>query len=407
MPTRDDIELLVHARNTLIGKAQRELVAVFSAVERKDPRVVRNVLLEAVPVLVRKYGDGAAAAAADWYLQMRAKDVPGAVDFPIVLGDPVPDGVVRDNVRYAAKFLFGGDPAMTVGALHGAIGRHVKYAEMSTLWQLGVKDTVTVRYALVPRPPMTCSWCSFLSSRGWVYTSEAKGLASQHSNCDCSVVPSWDAEKAHIDGYDPEADHRRYKRARASVPAQGVGETSDEFTARVLRQAREMFPDDYTDGKMRQRREFTSDGSIDLNVWRRKRQDRAREAKRGHYGHEALARRIPPSRPDAVPSSWSDDLPELSAKAWNHILYGFDGRGGHLPGYEWVNGGTPFPVDWTKHDIVEAAEAVLRHPELVVEDDVTGRLTFTRVVNGFKVLVGASKQSTGKMKVLTCFCPQR
>ena len=396
MATRDDIELLVHARNTLIGKAQRELVAVFSAVERKDPRVVRNVLLEAVPVLVRKYGDGAAAAAADWYLQMRAKDVPGAVDFPIVLGDPVPDGAVRDNVRYAAKFLFGGDPAMTVGALHGAIGRHVKYAEMSTLWQLGVKDTVTVRYALVPRPPMTCSWCSFLSSRGWVYTSEAKGFASQHSNCDCSVVPSWDAENAHIDGYDPESAYRMYKAARKE--AESDGSTADAAVAGKLR---ELFPDDLTDGTMGKRR-FTEDGSIDLNVWRRKRQDRAREAKRGHYGHEALARRIPPSRPDMVPSSWPDDLPELSAKAWNHILYGVDGRGGHLPGYEWVNGGTPFPVDWTKQDIIEAAEAVLRSPD-EVQFPSNSITTYTGVIDGHSVRVAVSSNTAGRSSVASIY----
>ena len=401
MPTRNDIELLVRSRNSVIGLAQRDIVKLFSALGKRDPAAVRQLLLDTVPALVRKHGNVAASAAADWYMQMRERDVPGAEAFTMVLGDEVPVEAVRSNVRYAARFLFGDDPAMTVRALQAAVGRHVKYAEMSTIWGMGERDPRQVRFALVPRPPMTCSWCLMLSSRGWVYRSEASGMAAQHSRCNCSVVPSWDAEKAHIDGYDPKSAYRMYKAARKK--AESDGSTADAAVAGKLR---ELFPDDLTDGTKGKRR-FTEDGSIDLNVWRRNRQLRAKDAKRGHYGHEALARRIPPSRPDVVPSSWPDDLPELTAKAWNHILYGADGRGGHLPGYEWVNGGTPFPVDWTKQDIIEAAEAVLRHPELVVEDEVTGRLTFTRDVNGFKVLVGASRKSTGRIKVLTCFCAQR
>ena len=390
MPTRDDVELLVHARNTVVGAAQDELVKVFSAVEGKDPETIRNVLIEAVPAIVGDHGNAAAvAAAADWYMQLREKDIPGAMGFQISLGEPVADDVVRENVRYASKFLFGSDPAMTITALHGAIGRHVKYAEMSTIRQMGTKDTLNVRFALVPRPPMTCAWCSMLSSRGWVYESEVSARGAQHTGCDCSVVPSWDSEKAHIDGYDPELDYRRYKKARDSLDS--AYPTDGEISKRM----REMFPDDFTDGMMNPgRKKFTEDGSIDYNEWRKRRQEAARQAKQGAFGHAAFARRIPPVKPDKVPDSWPDDLPTLKMNKWNHILYGDQNGGGHLPGHEWWKGGTPFPSGWSKNDISAAMEAALRNPDRI-QVGVKNQKEYVANIDGHNVLVVVASRSDG------------
>lgn len=397
MPSRDDIELLVRARRTVIGRAQRDLYRVFSSAKGRTPEVVRDVLLEAVPALVDKYGDVAATAAADWYLQMRAKEVPGAVDFPIVLSGKTPSEAVEANVRYAARFLFGDDPAMTVRALHSAIDRHVKHAETGTLLELGSRDSAEVKFALVPRPPMTCAFCLMLSSRGWEYTSEETASEAQHDHCDCSVVPSWDWENAVIDGFDLNAHQEMY--GEASKAAEEDGDTSPKA---ILRKMRELYPDDLTDGAIGPKKAFVLDGSVDLKVWRKRRQALARKAKKGYYGHEALARRIPPRHPDAPPTSWPGDLPTLSAKAWNHILYGYDKRGGHLPGYGWVNEGTPFPVGWTKQDIADAAEKVLRSPDTVSQVKGQDLVNYEKLLDGRLVRVGVGHTKDGRLHITTC-----
>ena len=242
----------------------------------------------------------------------------------------------------------------------------------------------------------------------WVYTSEAKGFASQHSNCDCSVVPSWDAENAHIDGYDPEVDHRRYKRARASVPAQGVGETSDEFTARVLRQAREMFPDDYTDGVTVDKRLRYGDGTITASKWRRERADIAKQAKKGVFGHEAFARRIPPAKPDKRPADWPKDFPIFNDKAWNHILYGYDGGSGHLPGYEWKKRGTTFPVNWTKNDVFSAVKETIKSgADVEWRDDRFGSIVFRYKERNVRVAVEGSRTHGSVKRIVTAYLDSR
>lgn len=141
---------------------------------------------------------------------------------------------------------------------------------------------------------------------------------------------------------------------------------------------------------------------LEMNAWRRRRQELARKARAGYYGHEALARRIPPRRPDAPPTSWPGDLPTLSAKAWNHNLYGYDERGGHLPGYGWVNNGTPFPVGWTKQDIADAVEKVLRSPDTVEPFKGQDLVNYEKLVDGLLVRVGVGCTEDGRRHVTTC-----
>lgn len=82
----------------------------------------------------------------------------------------------------------------------------------------------------------------------------------------------------------------------------------------------------------------------------------------------------------SAPADGPDDLPGLSDRAWAHIIYGETTRkrsrvdphhlkdegkqtayvGGHMHGYNWVSGGTPFPADWTEWDIQDAIENVLK-----------------------------------------------
>lgn len=78
------------------------------------------------------------------------------------------------------------------------------------------------------------------TSEGW-YTANSITV----SNCDCEIVCSWDADQAHIAGYDPDAMYDRYLTARQQLEAEGMPVPSD---ADIAARMRELFPDQYTDG---------------------------------------------------------------------------------------------------------------------------------------------------------------
>lgn len=78
------------------------------------------------------------------------------------------------------------------------------------------------------------------TSEGW-YTANSITV----SNCDCEIVCSWDADQAHIAGYDPDAMYDRYLTARQQLEAEGMPAPSD---ADIAARMRELFPDQYTDG---------------------------------------------------------------------------------------------------------------------------------------------------------------
>lgn len=65
-------------------------------------------------------------------------------------------------------------------------------------------DPIKPKYARVPTGPETCEWCIMLASRGYVYVSaqSAGALTHWHENCDCVIVPQFDANYQ-VKGYDP------------------------------------------------------------------------------------------------------------------------------------------------------------------------------------------------------------
>lgn len=102
-------------------------------------------------------------------------------------------------------------------------------------------DPTKPRWARVPRGSKTCAFCLMLASRGFVYLSEdSAGMQMQyHEDCDCDIVPSWGSQV--LKGYDPDKYLAMYQ---AAADAAGTG--ADYRT--VLRQLRQMYPEDVKDG---------------------------------------------------------------------------------------------------------------------------------------------------------------
>ncbi|MCK2034477.1 hypothetical protein [Microbacterium sp. KSW4-4] len=238
MTSRDDLNRLTAAQRELVRMAQNELRGFFSSVDLTRPELVRDALVEIVPLLTREYGELVATVAAEWFEQVH----PGAF-LAQTAAETFPSAGVVENVRYHAGALFTDDPYAAVNGITGALQRFILYSGRTTVARNVQLDPSKPRFGRVPTGAKTCAWCSMLASRGFVYlTRETAGVVASdyHDDCDCQIVPEWDAGSSHIEGYDPDRLYDQYLQAR---DAAGSGDPKDIAAA-----MRRLFPDSFTDG---------------------------------------------------------------------------------------------------------------------------------------------------------------
>ena len=72
----------------------------------------------------------------------------------------------------------------------------------------------------------------------------AKGSFSLfHDDCDCQIVPEWDRDQAHIEGYDPDRMYSEYMHARSLIENGGL----DDDTYRMIKATTKGNPDNPND----------------------------------------------------------------------------------------------------------------------------------------------------------------
>lgn len=243
MATREELNRYSTATARIVEFARADLNRFWLSLDLARPDAVREALLDFVPALVREYGDVAAAAAADWYEQLRAAAVSG--NYRAVTGGVISVDQVSQSVRYAAGHLFTDTPEQALAVINGSVQRFVQYSGRETVARNVARDKSRPRFARVPAGATTCAFCSLVASRGFVYHSKktAGETHKYHDDCDCQIVPSWD-ESPFIDGYDPDALYDQYMTAR---------EASGSHTASgIAAEMRRQFPESYTDGVVTQ-----------------------------------------------------------------------------------------------------------------------------------------------------------
>lgn len=319
MATREDINLLVSIANLAAQEANGALERLFASLPQ-DPELARDVLLEAVPVLVAQYEALAAVGAEEWYRTLRHAQI--ADSFQTVLGEAADPGVVEKLVRWSVTPLFdsglGKEDALTSARtnLGQAVERKVKDGARSTVLANTLKDPQATRYARVPAGAETCAFCHMLASRGWVYaTAQAASKSKKtgksfHAGCDCQIVPAFGNTTPTIEGYDPALLYQRYlfgeKELRARFP--GKKPTDDDIAALVRRLLPGIYQEGYT------------------------------------------------PNPGDIPFD-QRTLATLSEKKLQHILHGDRRGGGHLHTAT-KKGKTHFPPWWSDEDVLEAIEDV-------------------------------------------------
>ena len=175
---------------------------------------VREAMLAGFPVLVEKYGDVAAAAAAEFYQDARAAAIGGSFDAVLaVAGDPEE---LQKLVLWATRDLpEAGVPEAAQSKLSGILQQRVIDRSRETVLLNAKRDPLKPRWARVPRGAKTCAFCMMLASRGFEYVSRSSAGMRFHAHCDCVVVPGW-GEKPKGLGYRPEKLKKIYDASAVS-----------------------------------------------------------------------------------------------------------------------------------------------------------------------------------------------
>ncbi|MCQ9367347.1 hypothetical protein NQ036_03680 [Brevibacterium sp. 91QC2O2] len=384
MPTRAQTNRLADAQNAVTDQVQQELARIWAKLDA-DPLRARQQLEEIFPALLEKFGDVAATAAAEWFEERTGQRA--------VLADPIPADQANSSLRWAMGPAFDGDWDTALANLASVADRLVRAQGKDTVQTSAQRRKV--RFARVPAGRTTCSFCTMLASRGFVYTDRntAGGLNRYHAHCDCQIVPEDGTVPA---GYDPEALYDQYQEARSQLPDDGKYATAEE----IMTKMRELHPERYTDGIWPRLPTGTSkDGTLQLSKYEQHRRDLlARLYQEGKTsGGDYL---MPPKHPAEPPEWWPTDLPALRSKEWNHILYGFGSGGAHQKGYEWISGGTPFPPTWGPEKIAQNIAEFLQ----TVDITDTSQATYEGMIEGSPIRVAIGRRK-GKARVITAFPP--
>lgn len=173
-----------------------ELDGFFGSLNLEKPEKVRDALLQFLPILVNRYGQGAAAVAADWYEDVRAgQNV--RTRFRAQIADPVAADRVERAVRFAAGHLFTATPALALPALRAPLERYVIEPARITIMQATEKDPDAYGWSRRTSPSSTCPFCRALAARGATYRKSTADFAA-HNDCGCIAVPNFNSKAPEV-----------------------------------------------------------------------------------------------------------------------------------------------------------------------------------------------------------------
>lgn len=214
MVSPGDAERLRLAQAGIRALVLRDLSAMFGSIDLARPEHARDALLAYMPALVRTHGEQAAAVAADWYDEVRAKDGAAGRFRAVMAGTPYADSV-DGLTRRAAGALFTDRPEDALEVLQATAPKYVLGAARQTIATSTWRDPKARGWQRVTRGD-TCKFCVGLAQRGAVYTRATAHFAA-HGSCDCAAVPSWDPDAPEVDVFAYEASARMGGLRRAAA----------------------------------------------------------------------------------------------------------------------------------------------------------------------------------------------
>ena len=212
-----------------------------------------DALIEAAYVISTKYGQAAAALAAEWYdatAVMQGKILEAAIP-----AEPA-------TMAEVAKSVVGTSKTGNIETIASSVGRLVKMAGVDTTMQNALRDGA--EWAWIPVGE-TCAFCITLASRGWQRASRKaikNGHAEHiHANCDCTYAIRFDPF-SDVEGYDPDKYLEMYEDADGRKPKDKINSMRREFYAENKDEINAQKRDNY---EKRQERESSAAEETDVN----------------------------------------------------------------------------------------------------------------------------------------------
>lgn len=175
--------------------AARDLGGIFRALREGDDYA--EALHDILPALIDRYGEAAAALAADWYDDLRdTKGVGGRfAAIPAEVGDTGAHSLVGWALDEATN------DASLVALLEGGVQRRVVNFGRFTVMESTYADPRADGWQRLGQGS-NCPFCDLLISRGAVY-SEATADFGSHDHCNCVAVPAFKGEPREVRPYTP------------------------------------------------------------------------------------------------------------------------------------------------------------------------------------------------------------
>lgn len=173
-----------------------------------SPEKLIAALFDLLPGLVDTWGEASAAAAADWYDELR--DTENIAGRFAAIVEPLGDLGGHALAGWAIEPLSRPEPDITTARyrVEGGLQKQLVNVANKTVTGSTEQDPNARGYMRRTRPG-ACKFCIMVASRGGVYTRKSSTFAC-HDRCYCEAIPAWGGEALPVGPYK--------KSARPSTP---------------------------------------------------------------------------------------------------------------------------------------------------------------------------------------------
>lgn len=168
-----------------------------------SPTELAVALFDLLPGLVDTWGEASAAAAADWYDELRdTAEISGK--FTAIV-EPLGDLGAYALAGWAAEPLHLAEPDVLSARSRIEDGFQKRLVNSANLTVTGsAKADPEARGYMRRTRPGACRFCIMVASRGAVYT-ESSATFACHGHCFCEAIPAWGGRALPVQPYKPSA----------------------------------------------------------------------------------------------------------------------------------------------------------------------------------------------------------
>lgn len=181
----------------LSNLAASDLTILWEQIDQ--PGQARDALMDTLPALVEVYGAGAAALAAEWYDDERAR-VGARGAFRAIPADLGAAGAFSLTAWATSTAV---DTASLQVIVEGGLQRRIANYARETVMTSSVRDPAARGWQRVGAGECSSGFCDMLIGRGAVYRTERSATFGAHDHCKCSAVPAWSGLPVPVRPYRP------------------------------------------------------------------------------------------------------------------------------------------------------------------------------------------------------------